>query len=146
MRELVGVDRDTETGLLAGGGAVWADAELTRMAEALAAPTGDGTGPAADALICQEWPGNLTELTAVLHHAADDCAARRTRVLDPAALPERYRTTSRAAHLSGREQAERQAIIDALDRHGRNKVHAARDLGISRTTLYARMRALGIGG
>lgn len=104
------------------------------------------SGPAADALICQEWPGNLTELTAVLHHAADDCAARRTRVLDPAALPERYRTTSRAAHLSGREQAERQAIIDALDRHGRNKVHAARDLGISRTTLYARMRALGIGG
>ncbi|MGV9791686.1 sigma-54-dependent Fis family transcriptional regulator [Gordonia sp. ABSL49_1] len=100
--------------------------------------------PATDALLSQEWPGNLSELWSVLEHAAQDCRNRNTRVVDVAALPERYRTTSRAAHLSGREQAERQAIIDALDRAGRNKVHAARELGISRTTLYARMRALGI--
>lgn len=71
--------------------------------------------------------------------------APSARVVDVADLPAPYRTSSRAAHLSGREQAERGAIIDALDAAGGNKVHAARELGISRTTLYARMRALGIG-
>ncbi|MFW0795507.1 helix-turn-helix domain-containing protein [Gordonia sp. CPCC 205515] len=102
------------------------------------------SGQATDALMCQDWPGNLTELGSVLRRAADACRARAARVVEPGDLPEGYRTTSRAAHLSGREQAERTAIVDALDRAGGNKVHAARELGISRTTLYARMRALGV--
>ncbi|MDY6811655.1 MAG: helix-turn-helix domain-containing protein [Actinomycetota bacterium] len=102
------------------------------------------SGNATDALLCQDWPGNLAELDAVLRQAAEACAARAARVVEPADLPPGYRTTSRAAHLSGREQAERVAIIDALDHAGGNKVHAARELGISRTTLYARMRSLGI--
>ncbi|MDS1116529.1 helix-turn-helix domain-containing protein [Gordonia westfalica] len=102
------------------------------------------SGPATDALLSQDWPGNLTELIAVLRGAAESCRHRTARVIETADLPAAYRTTSRAAHLSGREQAERTAIVDALDRSGGNKVHAARDLGISRTTLYARMRALGI--
>ncbi|MBM7276944.1 Fis family transcriptional regulator [Gordonia rubripertincta] len=102
------------------------------------------SGPATDALLSQDWPGNFTELIAVLRQAAAACRGRMARVVEAADLPSAYRTTSRAAHLSGREQAERAAIVDALDRAGGNKVHAARDLGISRTTLYARMRALGI--
>ncbi|MCF3938824.1 helix-turn-helix domain-containing protein [Gordonia sp. Z-3] len=102
------------------------------------------SGNATDALLCQDWPGNIAELDAVLRQAAQSCAARAARIVEPADLPPTYRTTSRAAHLSGREQAERVAIVDALDHAGGNKVHAARELGISRTTLYARMRALGI--
>lgn len=102
------------------------------------------SGPATDALLSQDWPGNFTELIAVLREAAASCRERAARVIETADLPATYRTTSRAAHLSGREQAERTAIVDALDRAGGNKVRAARDLGISRTTLYARMRALGI--
>ncbi|AZZ81152.1 MULTISPECIES: sigma-54-dependent Fis family transcriptional regulator [Gordonia] len=102
------------------------------------------SGPATDALLSQDWPGNFAELIAVLREAAAACRDRMARVIEATDLPSGYRTTSRAAHLSGREQAERAAIVDALDRAGGNKVHAARDLGISRTTLYARMRALGI--
>ncbi|MYR08693.1 Fis family transcriptional regulator [Gordonia sp. SID5947] len=102
------------------------------------------SGRATDALLCQDWPGNFSELAAVLRQASTACAARAARVVEIGDLPVPYRTTSRAAHLSGREQAERTAIVDALDRAGGNKVHAARDLGISRTTLYARMRALGV--
>ena len=97
-----------------------------------------------EALVCQEWPGNLVELRSVLRRAVRSCEARAARAIEPKDLPAEYRTTSRAAHLSGREQAERGAILEALERHCGNKVHAARDLGISRTTLYARIRALGI--
>jgi transcriptional regulator of acetoin/glycerol metabolism len=46
----------------------------------------------------------------------------------------------------GLEQAERQAIVAALAAAEGNKSTAATALGISRTTLYARIRALGIIG
>ncbi len=107
-------------------------------------PTLTLSGEATDALLCQDWPGNLSELDSVLHQAVSSCTARAARVVEPRDLPAAYRTTSRAAHLSGREQAERTAIVDALESAAGNKVHAARALGISRTTLYARIRALGI--
>ena len=60
-------------------------------------------------------------------------------------LPQAYRTTTRTRNLAGRERAERIAIIEALKVHDGNKARAAKDLGISRTTLYACMRALKIG-
>lgn len=107
-------------------------------------PVHSVSAPTLEALVCQEWPGNLVELSSVLRRAVRSCEARGARAIEPADLPADHRTTSRAAHLSGREQAERAAILEALDRHTGNKVHAARDLGISRTTLYARIRALGI--
>ncbi|MBD1318864.1 Fis family transcriptional regulator [Gordonia hankookensis] len=121
--------------------------ELAALASAMLTEIDEGlslSGQATDALLCQDWPGNFSELNAVLRQSASACVGRAARVVEPGDLPAAYRTTSRAAHLSGREQAERTAIVDALDRAAGNKVHAARDLGISRTTLYARMRALGI--
>ncbi|MFW0783942.1 helix-turn-helix domain-containing protein [Gordonia sp. CPCC 206044] len=121
--------------------------ELAALAsDALSAigPTLSLSGQATDALLCQDWPGNLGELDAVLRQAAASCTARAARVVEATDLPPDYRTVSRAAHLSGREQAERTAIVDALEHAAGNKVHAARALGISRTTLYARMRALGV--
>ncbi|KJR05872.1 helix-turn-helix domain-containing protein [Gordonia sp. PS3] len=100
---------------------------------------------AADALVCQEWPGNLTELSIVLDEAAAAVLARGSRLVTAADLPAEYRGSTRASRLMGMEQAERQAIIDALDASAGNKSHAAKALGVSRTTLYARIRALGIG-
>ena len=44
------------------------------------------------------------------------------------------------------EQAERDVIVTALRTAGGNKVRAARALGLSRTTLYARIRHLRITG
>lgn len=122
-------------------------AELPAIAGGIVAdlvPDTSLSSGATDCLLCQEWLGNLTELVAVLDEAVAACRARGARIVDVADLPERYRTTSRASHLAGLEQAERQAIVDALERCGHNKVQAARELGISRTTLYARIRALGV--
>ncbi len=99
------------------------------------------TARAASALRAATWPGNLTELRAVLTTAAGTCPSGR---IDLADLPEPYRVSPRIARLSERELAERRVIIEALERCGGNKVHAARQLGMSRTTLYARMRMLDI--
>lgn len=97
------------------------------------------TPDALAALSAAEWPGNLSELRCVLWTAAKSAQRNRLELQD---LPAKYLGTGRVAHLGGRERAERDAIIDALAAAGGNKVHAARELGISRSTLYARMKAL----
>lgn len=99
-----------------------------------------------DALLACEWPANLTELDRTMAGAAARAAARGVKQLDVADLPPRYRGTGRAASLTVLERMERQGIIDALAACHGNKVHAAKRLGISRSTLYVRLRALGISG
>lgn len=95
------------------------------------------------ALSAANWPGNLSELNQVLRSSAK--TARTPDTIDVGDLPPGYQSVTRVAHLAGRERAERDAIIEALSRAGGNKVHAAHELGISRSTLYARMKALDIG-
>lgn len=90
-----------------------------------------------EALATRAWPGNLHELRAVM---VDVLKRRNSGDVTVRDLPQAYRTTTRTRNLAGRERAERIAIIE-----DGNKARAAKDLGISRTTLYARMRALKIG-
>lgn len=112
------------------------------------------TAPALEALAAAQWPGNLAELRVVLAKAVErstgtEAAAAGSRVgvrITVADLPSRCRTSDRVARLGGRERAERQAIVEALAACGGNKVHAAAQLGISRSTLYTRLRALDISG
>lgn len=91
------------------------------------------------ALCTQPWEGNLVELARLVDVLADRPITGR---IDVGELPEQYRGNSRASRLGERERAERAAIINALRRERGNKVKAAHRLGISRTTLYRRMRAL----
>ena len=95
------------------------------------------------ALAAQDWPGDLRELEAAVAHAAERRSTGGIAVSD---LPERYRVTSPARSLSALESAERDAIVGALRASDGNKVQAARELGVSRTTLYARIRRLRITG
>jgi transcriptional regulator of acetoin/glycerol metabolism len=99
------------------------------------------TASALDALIARDWPGNIAELSVVLQAAAGRRSSANIAVAD---LPDQYRTPTRVSRLAGRERAERQAIVDALQECGGNMVHAAAALGISRSTLYVRIRALDI--
>ncbi|MCI4673919.1 helix-turn-helix domain-containing protein [Candidatus Mycolicibacterium alkanivorans] len=99
------------------------------------------TPDALAALCAADWPGNLSELASALRTASLTATSGRIGLRN---LPARYQHTGRITHLGGRERAERQAIIDALNNASGNKVHAARELGISRSTLYSRMKALRI--
>ena len=87
------------------------------------------------------WPGNLRELKAVIAHAASRRCSGGIALFD---LPEQYRCTAPAVPMAALDRAERDVIVLALRNAHGNKVQAARELGLSRTTLYARIRQLRI--
>ncbi|WP_107655972.1 sigma-54-dependent Fis family transcriptional regulator [Nocardia suismassiliense] len=99
------------------------------------------TPSALEALAGQPWPGNLRELHAVVRQIVQTRTVGDVTVHD---LPEAYRGQARSRLLTPIEQAEHDAIIDALRTSGGNKLEAAHRLGISRTTLYRAIARYGI--
>ncbi|HSD22499.1 MAG TPA: sigma 54-interacting transcriptional regulator, partial [Anaeromyxobacter sp.] len=94
---------------------------------------------ALDALAAYPWPGNVRELQNVLEFAAVRAAGQPIGLDD---LPEEIRGRAIAKSESG--SLGREAITVALDATGWNRAAAARLLGISRVTLWKRLKALGI--
>ncbi|NBE51860.1 sigma-54-dependent Fis family transcriptional regulator [Streptomyces boluensis] len=120
--------------------------ELPELARAMLAACRPGRAVrfapgALELLAAQPWPGNLRELEAVVRYAADARSAGDITARD---LPPSCQGSPRKHRLSAWEQAEHDAILSALRATGGNKVHAAERLGISRSTLYNRIRSLGI--
>jgi sigma-54 dependent transcriptional regulator, acetoin dehydrogenase operon transcriptional activator AcoR len=120
--------------------------ELPRLVRAIAREAGHGPDlsfakSALVALAAHQWQGNLRELAMVVRHAA---AARGSGEITAADLPEAYRTPPSTRPLTQWQQAEHDAIVSALRATAGNKLQAAGRLGISRTTLYNRIRALKI--
>jgi DNA-binding NtrC family response regulator len=87
------------------------------------------------------WPGNLRELENVLRNVLRN---RSSGDITPTDLPLEYRGGVRARYLTTVQQLEHDAIIAALDACRGNKVKAAERLGMSRSTLYRRIRTLGV--
>ena len=88
-----------------------------------------------------DWPGNVRELDGVLATAAGrslGCDITHEH------LPPEYRSTSNRTEHRSLQRAERDIVLEALaETHG-NKLAAAERLGIARSTLYRKMRILGI--
>lgn len=88
-----------------------------------------------------DWPGNIRELESVLATAitrslgSDICLEH---------LPTEYRSTDNRAGASSLQRAERDIVLEALSETQGNKLAAAKRLGIARSTLYRKMRILGI--
>ncbi len=90
------------------------------------------------------WPGNVRELENAVEHALI-CA--RDKKVSPEALPQDVRNycDMRPAMDKGHEDSHmRMEIISALAKADGNKLQAARELGIDRTTLWRRMRKLNL--
>ena len=91
------------------------------------------------------WPGNIRELRNVVERMA---ILARGDILDLAAVPLELRNAKsgvvRGNLRETRESAEREHVLKALDEADWNVSAAARALGMERTNLHKRIRALGI--
>ncbi|MDX6204454.1 MAG: sigma-54 dependent transcriptional regulator, acetoin dehydrogenase operon transcriptional [Frankiales bacterium] len=86
------------------------------------------------------WPGNVSQLRKVLGHVVKRHHAGTIELAD---LPPECRSASRRV-LSPIEALERDAIVLALDDNGQNPTAAAQTLGMSRATIYRKIRQYGI--
>lgn len=82
------------------------------------------------------WPGNVAQLRTVLAHVTQHHRAGSIEIAD---LPPECRSTSRRV-LSPIEALERDAIVTALRDKGQSPTTAARSLGMSRATIYRKIR------
>jgi DNA-binding NtrC family response regulator len=125
---------------------------LVRAAMRYGRPARQWSPEAIAKLMTYRWPGNLAELSSVIVRAAlacddetvgpsfvalgDAAGATTGNVISPEQGP-----IALPAQL---DDLERRELCSALERCGGNKAEVARLLGIQRTTLYYRLKRLGI--
>jgi transcriptional regulator with GAF, ATPase, and Fis domain len=117
-----------------------ADQFLEEFAEAMGHRPARLTDQARDALLAHSWPGNVRELRNVLERAAilsDDGAIERHHLSLQA-------KTAPAPSTHDLGTIERQTIENVLRQTDWNKSKTARQLGLTRTQLYVRLRRYGL--
>lgn len=100
------------------------------------------TPDALAALSDGEWPGNVRQLRQVVATALTRSMSCDITIDD---LPGGYAGTARGRRQSGLERAEREALLTALRAAGWDREAAARGLGISRATIYRKLKRHQIG-
>jgi PAS domain S-box-containing protein len=97
-------------------------------------------------LMKHDYPGNVRELENIIEHAFVLC---RGALIELAHLPPQLRGAAEATspNIDGMtlEAMERFLIANALQRHNGNRTAAARQLGINPSTLFRKIKSLGIG-
>jgi transcriptional regulator of acetoin/glycerol metabolism len=112
---------------------------LLREVELGVLPMGEQVRPdAMRALQRYGWPGNVRQLRNVLHTAMH---VKRGRPIEVRSLPGEIAMYARSAPVHGIEEIELEAIFAALRDCGGKVTVAAEQLGVSRATVYRRLRA-----
>ncbi|WP_248806381.1 sigma-54-dependent Fis family transcriptional regulator [Pseudomonas sp. MWU13-2100] len=104
---------------------------------------------ARQALLAFEWPGNVRQMRTVLRTLAALCEDGRIGVEDLPALIRQARPSLVAVAVDEPsahplEDAERLALLNALEQQRWHMTHTAEQLGVSRNTLYRKLRKHGI--
>ncbi len=104
------------------------------------------TGEALSLLMAHHWPGNVRELENIIERAFILCSGELIGIEH---LPEELtaRSTGRGwdtSMKSAREMLYSQSIRNALERNDYNRLAAARELGIHKSTLFRHIKKLGI--
>lgn len=101
-----------------------------------------------DILMEYEWPGNIRELENVIEHCFVLCNGN---IIQVECLPKRLReqkktiiTSSNAIQKNGFKDVERELIISVLEMHNGNRSKAAKELNINPSTLWRKIKKLGI--
>lgn len=120
--------------------------DIPALVRALSARHGTGrilsfTPEAMEALQRFDWPGNVRQLENVVRRLLADGL---TGLVPRDALPADIADASRRRRLTLMEEVELNAIKAALALAEGNRAQAAKSLGISRATLYRRLRAHGL--
>jgi transcriptional regulator with PAS, ATPase and Fis domain len=114
---------------------------LRQIARSTGRARAELTPAATETLLKHEWPGNVRELHNALERATIVCEDGLIRAEDLCLAAARMPLMGASADLNG---IERQAIERAMRDVDGNKSRAARQLGISRTQLYTRLRKHGL--
>ena len=96
------------------------------------------------ALMNHDYPGNIRELENAIEHAFVLC---KGETIMPVHLPEQFSLTDTNPHFSPGEtlhDMEINAIMSALERNSFNRLAAARELGIHKSTLHRKVKKLGL--
>ncbi|OHV64849.1 hypothetical protein BCD48_37145 [Pseudofrankia sp. BMG5.36] len=88
-----------------------------------------------------DWPENLRSLESVVDGVARRC---QTGYVDSRQLPDGVQARAAGRQLTRLEQLEISELLASLRESDGNKFAAAQRLGIARSTLYRRMRSLGL--
>jgi two-component system response regulator HydG len=105
----------------------------------------DGFGPNAMKLLLDyDWPGNVRELENTIEHAV---VLAKQGSIEAEHLPTSLRTFAPSADTSispTMSEHETKLLLETMEECGWNKKEAARRLGISRSTLYEKLKRYGI--
>lgn len=99
-----------------------------------------------DCLINYSWPGNVRELKSAFEYSVVVCQEPMIRPhhMPPAILRERTAVRHGKALAQSKEEIKKRELINALNRAKGNQSLAAEMLGISRVTIWNRMKKYGI--
>ena len=97
-------------------------------------------------LMCHDYPGNIRELENIIEHAFVLC---NSGPIQARHLPSGYATQVLRANQQDTlthtlNSTESIAIMNALKRNGFNRLAAARELGMHKSTLFRKIKRLGI--